>query len=1795
MRNNNLKRFLTTASALGMIAIGAQEASAADHTSTGDVTVNAAGAAVVNAGGANWAAGDTITFAGPQNLTFGADALAHGLDLGGFNFAGKVIAVNNNVTLGAIGNANAAAGSAIALTIADGKTLILAGAAAAANVLADVYTGLGAVTIGSGATATATTINVNTADGNAATFTNTFDAYGGNTGAVLTSTNDGNIFKGNIGGTTALNVFNATGNTNFGGAAANMVVKAKTINVAAVKTLDIIGHGVNYTSVTGNIVGSGIGNGSVLVSSGTNAGVANLIIGNITGMDTFTVTTDAKVGGAAGTTHVVANTTIADTMTLTLDSTAGATSWTGIMHAVAGGNHGILTLQGTNGVTINGDMGVAGASLSVINVNDNTTFKPRAVGDAGNITATTITIANNKTLVIDSTNLVVAGAFTNLNAANAGNGILTLQGANNITMAGAVGTGVALQQINMNATGGTTYINGAAKVSGGNIDASNSTAVLNHISGVITAGSALVASVATGGNILTGASSFTADAATNADGNITVATANGNAATFTGVVTTTATKGGNFDASGALAGSTVHFGGGAASTIDGTFKTGAGVFTLAAGSLVVTNSAGAAALAAGGANAGTAITIGAGGGTFTGAVTATIGDIVVNNIAGGPATTAFTGGVTTTAGGKGNFTTNAGVVTVGAASTIDGIVTTGAGTLTTAGGLFTITNKANAGTALAAGPGGAVFGAGLTVAAGNADFSLDTTGSSVTGALTMGGAAGSLVKVGAGGLTLTAPSVFTNAGTINIGSGTGLTYNGTTGGNMPANVDIVTSTAGSGKLTLTASANAIGVLGNIGATGGTTTALGTITIGDAGAARAVTIGGGGSNTTVVAATNTYLTDAANSILNVNGTVKQITYSGTIDGLNGAGQGILQVVGNAAAVSATTFTGNIGYTKTLASFDHKSGFATFQGVNTTGAGLVGDGAAATATFNKDVTFGAGLTIDQGSNVTFLGNVNNAILQGGNAASTVTFGNGTNASFAVKGDNATTNGIGGGAALDKVNINLNGGTLTVTSGAINTAATVFQTDGILTINSTGIASLGAVTATTGGTGTINLNNVDNAGAGYVTTGSIGQANNAGLKAVNLGNNVVLNVANNNNVFAAISGAGGTVKTQGISTLTTIGAKGANVTAFTTAAAAVTVDSVYANTITNAGNITANVLSANATTFTNTGTINLNDEGTMTAVTGGGNVALNGTATIGNISGANTLDINATTAGTVFLNGNVINVTNLNHHGNVLQVTQNNTTLTGATNYTIGGNATIDMNGTTGFAIAGGGLVIGANTLTVLATYDPNSNNVITTAIAPTIAAGGVVNISFTNGSPADGAVLNVFGVSGAAAGTALPFAAPGTSASVVYVANPNATGLVDGFTYYNANVVGTGTAAAPQFKAGTLVVSAKATAAKFNNDATVAAMYQGIAAGTTTGEAATMGTNFANMNQANRNQAVSDFNNHDGNVTSAGTAAAAVQAATGAAASATKDVANVANVRIARTAEAQGVASGDSAENFGAWAQIIGGVATQKQRKGTSGFSSNMMGGVLGADTMISDNASIGMLVADISNRAKLKDASQGDKLNSNTWMFGLYGNYDIGATDFFVQGNMTVGQTAVDSKTKRTVSQVGQAAVVQTARGKYDILGVGAELVGGYKVKFDNSYLAPSLGVRYNYFGDATYTETGLTVANQAVKTKATSMVSGLAGVRFGADVDLDGTMVKPEVHGNVSYAFNAPSSKTNFKINGAQNTFTYNGPKASRFGANFGAGVMAEADGFEYGVGYDANIADKYLAHQGSLKVKVKF
>ncbi len=297
------------------------------------------------------------------------------------------------------------------------------------------------------------------------------------------------------------------------------------------------------------------------------------------------------------------------------------------------------------------------------------------------------------------------------------------------------------------------------------------------------------------------------------------------------------------------------------------------------------------------------------------------------------------------------------------------------------------------------------------------------------------------------------------------------------------------------------------------------------------------------------------------------------------------------------------------------------------------------------------------------------------------------------------------------------------------------------------------------------------------------------------------------------------------------------------------------------------------------------------------------------------------------------------------------------------------------------------------------------------------------------------------------------------------------------------------------------------------------------------------------------------------------------------------------RLALVASApQGVAAGDVAEKFGVWGQVTAGSADQKLRKAVAGFKARNFGAVVGVDTMLNDSSSFGIMVGDSTSSMKFKDAKAGDKLKANTWLFGAYGGYDF-SNNFFMQANAAVATTSARAKNLR----VTNAANKVTATGKYDVMSYALEVRGGYKYQFENSSVIPTVGLRYNYFGDTSYTETGAGAQNLKINGNSTSGISALAGVKLGTSVDVNGTMLMPEVHMNVDYALNKSAPKSSYTLDGSSVKFNYKGAKPAKFGYNFGTSIMTQTDNIEYGVGYDANIADKYLGHQGSLKVRMSF
>jgi outer membrane autotransporter protein len=290
---------------------------------------------------------------------------------------------------------------------------------------------------------------------------------------------------------------------------------------------------------------------------------------------------------------------------------------------------------------------------------------------------------------------------------------------------------------------------------------------------------------------------------------------------------------------------------------------------------------------------------------------------------------------------------------------------------------------------------------------------------------------------------------------------------------------------------------------------------------------------------------------------------------------------------------------------------------------------------------------------------------------------------------------------------------------------------------------------------------------------------------------------------------------------------------------------------------------------------------------------------------------------------------------------------------------------------------------------------------------------------------------------------------------------------------------------------------------------------------------------------------------------------------------------------------GVAAGDGVENMGVWAKAIGGMATQKERKGSAGFKSKSMGVIVGADTVLNDRLSIGFTVGNNMTGVKHKNTLSGDKTKTSSWIFGLYGNYHI-ADNWFVRGAGIVAQTAVDHKSNRVVSVANNGI----ARSKYDVTSVGISAVAGYNFFLkEDSIVTPTLGVKWHHTNDIEYQETGNTKQNNKVTQKGNDKVSVIGDIRVAMGVEMEnGTKLMPFAHVGGEYGLGSKTPKGTFSNEGIPGQVNrYVGTKPAKLSTAIGVGVDAKTDMLEYGVAYNANIANKYLGHEGSVRVEVKF
>ena len=285
---------------------------------------------------------------------------------------------------------------------------------------------------------------------------------------------------------------------------------------------------------------------------------------------------------------------------------------------------------------------------------------------------------------------------------------------------------------------------------------------------------------------------------------------------------------------------------------------------------------------------------------------------------------------------------------------------------------------------------------------------------------------------------------------------------------------------------------------------------------------------------------------------------------------------------------------------------------------------------------------------------------------------------------------------------------------------------------------------------------------------------------------------------------------------------------------------------------------------------------------------------------------------------------------------------------------------------------------------------------------------------------------------------------------------------------------------------------------------------------------------------------------------------------------------------------GVSAGDDHARFGAWFSPFYNNTTQKARKGAAGYKGESYGASFGFDTRTNEDVIIGAAFTAANSELKHKNFKSGDKTKVNSLLFSIYGMHQITDT-WFALGSATVGTNEIRNS-ERKVSGLNSYEI---ANAKYSSMSFSSEVMFGYNHITEQATITPMGGLRYTRVNDGGYKETGTSFQNLDVSTKASNKFEVILGARAsGGTFDLNGMSVTPEVHAFINHDLINKNPKQS-KL--GSTTLTAKSRKPVRTTYNLGLGANAEFGMMEYGASYDAQLANKRVGHQGTLRLRVNF
>lgn len=279
---------------------------------------------------------------------------------------------------------------------------------------------------------------------------------------------------------------------------------------------------------------------------------------------------------------------------------------------------------------------------------------------------------------------------------------------------------------------------------------------------------------------------------------------------------------------------------------------------------------------------------------------------------------------------------------------------------------------------------------------------------------------------------------------------------------------------------------------------------------------------------------------------------------------------------------------------------------------------------------------------------------------------------------------------------------------------------------------------------------------------------------------------------------------------------------------------------------------------------------------------------------------------------------------------------------------------------------------------------------------------------------------------------------------------------------------------------------------------------------------------------------------------------------------------------------GFASGDDSLDHGVWVKGFLGKQIDKQKSANSTVDSkeNLRGVIIGVDTKLDEDSTIGIALSHTDSKGKNSIAGTAiNTANISNNIFSLYGSNSLD-DDLIISGNIAYGmaQIKIDS-TSINASKTKRKATL-----------FGGALSANYNL-YSSEYLmiSPKIGGSYNRLDLKSYKDGSIKINKS--KQQEFNLITGVVTNGF---MELSSLTLMPEVSVDYSHALWRKGNKQTIS-NQLNQTIISQKTNNSQGILRLGTGLTVANDMFEVGGGYERTWQGKSRGHMGFAKVRVNF